>query len=49
MIIWKILQPLGILYDRLIIWYILPRFGLLCPEKSGNPDFDLLLAKQLAA
>jgi hypothetical protein len=21
-----------------VIWYILPRFGLLCQEKSGNPD-----------
>jgi hypothetical protein len=21
-----------------VIWYILPRFGKLCHEKSGNPD-----------
>jgi hypothetical protein len=21
-----------------VIWYILPRFGILCEEKSGNPD-----------
>jgi hypothetical protein len=22
-----------------VIWYIFPRFGILCQEKSGNPDF----------
>jgi hypothetical protein len=22
------------------IWYIFPRFGMLCQEKSGNPDRD---------
>jgi hypothetical protein len=36
------LRPFGIFYDSLVIklqfgTYIFPRFGLLCPEKSGNP------------
>jgi hypothetical protein len=22
------------------LWYILPRFGILCQENSGNPDHD---------
>jgi hypothetical protein len=22
----------------MVIWYIFPRFGILCQEKSGNPD-----------
>jgi hypothetical protein len=24
--------------DFIVIWYILPRFGMLYQEKSGNPD-----------
>jgi hypothetical protein len=24
-----------------VIWYLFPRFGMLYPEKSGNPDMDL--------
>jgi hypothetical protein len=23
-----------------VIWYIFPRFGIGCQEKSGNPDVD---------
>jgi hypothetical protein len=23
-----------------VIWYISPRFGILCQEKSGNPDCE---------
>jgi hypothetical protein len=26
------------------IWYIFPRFGIMCPEKSGNLDSEWLLA-----
>jgi hypothetical protein len=33
--IWYILWPFG---DLEAIWYIFPRFGILCPEKSGNPS-----------
>jgi hypothetical protein len=22
-----------------VIWYIFPRLGILCQEKSGNPDY----------
>jgi hypothetical protein len=41
--------PFGLFYDHLVyfvaildilhmvIWYIFPRFGMLCKEKSGNP------------
>jgi hypothetical protein len=39
---WSILRPLEILYGHLVnfvvIWYILPRFGMLYQEKSGNPE-----------
>jgi hypothetical protein len=39
--IWSILRPLEIFYGHLVyivvIWYILPRFGILDQEKSGNP------------
>jgi hypothetical protein len=38
--IWYILWPLGNLE---VIWYIHPRFGLLCQEKSGNPASDSAL------
>jgi hypothetical protein len=30
-----ILWPFGNVAE---IWYIFPRFGILCQEKSGNPD-----------
>jgi hypothetical protein len=37
---WNILQPFSTLYGRNVvaIWYIFPRFGILCKEKSGNKD-----------
>jgi hypothetical protein len=39
--IWSILRSFEIFYDLLVyfvlIWYIFPRFGMLCLEKSGNP------------
>jgi hypothetical protein len=34
-LIWYILWPFG---NVVVIWYIFPRFGKLCQEKSGNPD-----------
>jgi hypothetical protein len=43
-IIWSILRPLEILYGHLVhfvvIWYILPRFGICCQENSGNPGSE---------
>jgi hypothetical protein len=33
--IWYILLSFG---NLVIIWYIFHRFGVLCQEKSGNPD-----------
>jgi hypothetical protein len=33
-VFWYMLWPLG---NVVVIWYIFPRFGLLCQEKSGNP------------
>jgi hypothetical protein len=24
----------------MVMWFIFPRFGILCQEKSGNPDAD---------
>jgi hypothetical protein len=41
MVIWHILWPFC---NVVVIWYIFPRFGILCQEKSGNPGFvqDLL-------
>jgi hypothetical protein len=33
-VIWNILRPFG---NLVAIWYISPRFGTLCQEKSGNP------------
>jgi hypothetical protein len=40
--IWNILRMCGIFYDRLVhfvfIWYIFSGFGIMYPEKSGNPD-----------
>jgi hypothetical protein len=32
--IWYILRPFG---NVVVIWYIFPRFGILCEEKSGSP------------
>jgi hypothetical protein len=42
MVIWNILRSfdIGILWqfgNAVVIWYIFPRFGILCQEKSGNP------------
>jgi hypothetical protein len=34
MVIWNILWLFG---NVLVIWYIFPRLGILCLEKSGNP------------
>jgi hypothetical protein len=31
---WYILWPFG---NVVVIWYVFPRFGNLCQEKSGNP------------
>jgi hypothetical protein len=40
--LWYILWPFGTFYGHLVILWQLgiffPRFGLLCQEKSGNPD-----------
>jgi hypothetical protein len=36
-VIWYILWPLG---NFVVIWYIFPRFGILCQEKSGNTTAD---------
>jgi hypothetical protein len=36
MAIWYILRPFA---NLLAIWYISPRFGILCQEKSGTPAF----------
>jgi hypothetical protein len=37
-----IIQPFAIFHGHLVylavIWLIFPRFGMLCKEKSGNPD-----------
>jgi hypothetical protein len=35
MAIWYMLWLFG---NLVAIWYILPCFGILCQEKSGNPD-----------
>jgi hypothetical protein len=44
MTIWFILRQLEIFYGHLVyfvvIWYIIPRFGILDQEKSGNPDLN---------
>jgi hypothetical protein len=40
--IWCILQTFGLLYHHLVhfvfFWYKFFGFGILCQEKSGNPD-----------
>jgi hypothetical protein len=33
-VIWLILWTFG---NVVVNWYIFPRFGVLCEEKSGNP------------
>jgi hypothetical protein len=33
------LWPFG---NLVVIWYIFPRFGILCQEKSGNPALYIL-------
>jgi hypothetical protein len=38
-LIWYISCPLG---NVVVIWYIFPRVGILCHEKSGNPAVRLL-------
>jgi hypothetical protein len=48
MVIWNILWSFGIyiyiyIYGLgyvVVIWYIFPRFGILCQEKSGNPGLS---------
>jgi hypothetical protein len=39
---WSILGSFVVFYGHLeyvaLIWYILPRFGILYEEKSGNPE-----------
>jgi hypothetical protein len=42
--IWYILWPFGNVAE---IWYIFPRFGILCQEKSGNPGPGSLDSKSL--
>jgi hypothetical protein len=37
MAIWYILWPFG---NVVVIWYMFPRFGILCQEKSGNTVLD---------
>jgi hypothetical protein len=39
-VIWYILWPFG---NVVAIWYIFPRFGISCQEKSGNPAYDYIL------
>jgi hypothetical protein len=41
-VIWNIIRSSGIpilwpFGNVVVIWYIFPRFGILCQEKSGNP------------
>jgi hypothetical protein len=36
--LWYNLWPFGKL---VVMWYILPRFGILCHEISGNPGTDV--------
>jgi hypothetical protein len=39
MAIWYSLWPFG---NVVVIWYIFPRFGILCHGKSGNPEWMAL-------
>jgi hypothetical protein len=47
---WPILLPFDILYSHLVhfvaMWYIFPRFGILCQEKSGNPGLNSLFGNE---
>jgi hypothetical protein len=36
-VIWYILWPFS---NFAVFWYMFPRFGILCQEKSGNPVHD---------
>jgi hypothetical protein len=48
LVIWYIVQPMGIFYVSAAFdnfWYIFPRFGILYQEKSGNPAFSILNEK----
>jgi hypothetical protein len=38
--IWTFGTFYGHLVILVLIWFIFPRFGILCKEKSGNPAFD---------
>jgi hypothetical protein len=42
---WKFVVIFVTFYGQLVyfvvFWYIFPRFGILCHEKSGNPDTNL--------
>jgi hypothetical protein len=42
-VIWHILWPFG---NVVVIWYIFPRLGILCQEKSGNPGFNVFREKK---
>jgi hypothetical protein len=42
-VIWYSLWPFG---NVVVIWYIFPCFGILCQEKSGNPDTEYLCQKR---
>jgi hypothetical protein len=37
-VIWYILWPFG---NVVVIWYIFPLLGILCQEKSGNPEWNM--------
>jgi hypothetical protein len=37
-VIWNNFWPFG---NVVVIWYSFRRFGILCQEKSGNPDHGL--------
>jgi hypothetical protein len=36
-VIWHIVLPFG---NVVVIWYIFPRFGILCQEKSDNTGLN---------
>jgi hypothetical protein len=48
LLIWNILRSFGVhilwpFGNVMVIWYIFPRFGILCQEKSGNLGLEGLL------
>jgi hypothetical protein len=43
--IWAIWRKFG---NFVVIWYIFPRFGILCQEKSGNPGLEKGAVESLA-